>query len=160
MRLIVLTANPDLATYDAEAASGYILQALENSSAASLPDVVALFRAAPDEVQKQVQTTVDIGLTLQRAAEAGSVNAAYEYAMLLRERARLTADLGRSANWLQQAAERGHRDAMYEYGYAIGFGLGRPADPAEALLWLDQAGRVGHPKAAETAHVLRVKSGL
>ena len=160
MRLISLTANPGLETYDPQVATGHIIAAFKSSDLTDAAFLVALLRAAPDEVRDGVNDAVNIAGILRTVAEAGDVATSYEYAMLLRATAKSPNDLTQSAKWLQDAAERGHRDAMFEYGYVLGFGLGRQADAAEAMLWLDQAASSGHRRAAEVARVVRIKGGL
>lgn len=160
MRLLALTANADLETYDKEAAVGHFLNAIQRNTGAGLADVVALYRAAPEEVRTGVAESTDISAALQGAALGGDVSSAYAYGMLLRDRATSIADLTDSAKWLQEAAARGNRDAMFEYGYLLGYGLGRPADAVEALQWLEQAKSAGHPRAQEVARMVRIKGGL
>lgn len=160
MRLIELTANPDLESYDPQTASVQIVAALQERVAGDMASLAATLRVTPDAVRDRVDEKVNSDAILRSAAESGDVATAYEYAMLLRARAASTNALTQSAKWLQQAAERGHRDAMFEYGYVLGFGLGRQADAAEALSWLDQADRSGHPRAAEVARMVRIKGGL
>ena len=159
-RLVRLTGNPDLETYDAEAAAGHLKAALDGAVGTEQANVLALFRATSDEVRDAVSGTVDIGKVLRDLAEAGDASAAYEYAMLLREGASTPAQLSQSASWLQEAAESGHTEGMFEYGYVLGYGLGRTADAAEALLWLDQAEIAGHPRARDVGHLVRLKGGL
>lgn len=159
-RLIVLTANADLPTYDAENAVKYLLTALDISDADAVAPLIALYRAAPKEIRTEVDARIDVAATLQRAAEAGDTASAYELGMLLRDTATGTSALTQSLVWLETAAEQGHRDAMFEAGYALGFGLGRAPDAAAAIIWLDQADTVGHPQAAGLAQTLRIKGNL
>lgn len=160
LRLIALTANADVPTYDAQAAVGHMLAAVAPGSGTDVAAVVAIYRAAPEEVRAGVDAAVDMAAVLQRAAQAGDVAASYQLGMMLRAEARTLRDLTLSLEWLQDAAGQGHREAMYEAGYALGFGLGHAADLSAAVAWLDQAAGVGHPRAAGLAQTLRISGGL
>jgi TPR repeat protein len=157
VQLIALTINPDLETYDPQAALGYMVEAFQSGPKADRAALATLYRGAPQEVQAPLAQQIDVGALLRVAADTGDTAAAYEYAMMLRAQATGPALLARSAHWLQTAAERGHTPAMYEYGYVLGFGLGLEADPKEALVWLGQAATAGHPEAAKIAQLLRLK---
>jgi len=148
MQLLALTANADLETYDPAAATGYFLDAIQRTKGSGMADVVAMLRAAPDEVRDGVAQSTDITAALQGAAQAGDVASAYALGMVLRDAAKTPEDLSVSAKWLQEAAARGNRDAMFEYGSVLGYGLGRPVDVEQALNWLQQAASAGHPQAA------------
>ncbi|MEP1586089.1 MAG: hypothetical protein ABJR46_01315 [Tateyamaria sp.] len=160
MRLIRLTSNAELPTYDAEAAVGHLVTALQTSTADAAAPLAALYRAAPEEIRGEVDLRIDIATVLQQGAESGDAASAFELGMLLRTTATDAAGLAQSLVWLEAAAAKGHRDAMFEAGYALGFGLGHVPDAVAAIAWLDQADTVGHPRAAALAQTLRIKGGL
>ncbi|WP_147114460.1 sel1 repeat family protein [Tateyamaria sp. syn59] len=155
-RLIQLTANPDLSTYDPEAAVEHLLIALISRDETQTALIAEQFRLAPDEIRDRVRERVDVTVLLERAAAAGDRDAAYELGMLLRDTATASEDLAASLKWLETAAGQGHRDAMFEAGFALGLGLGRASDRAAATALLDQASALGHPRAAALARSLRL----
>jgi TPR repeat protein len=159
IRLINLTANPDLPTYDADAAVQSIVFAVRRGNADDFGALSAAYRATTDEVRTAVDARINMDDVLNRSAEDGDVAAAYALGMHLRDKAASPNDLAKSLEWLEAAAARGHRDAMYQTGYALGFGLGRPADIEGAIRWLEQAAGMGHPDAAALSKTLRIAKG-
>ncbi|APX14278.1 sel1 repeat family protein [Tateyamaria omphalii] len=150
-RLIQLTANPDLTTYDPDAAVEHLLIAITSPDDAQTALIAEQFRLAPQDVRDRVLERVDITVMLERAAAAGDPDAAYELGMILRGSATTQSDLATSLKWLEQSAGQGHRDAMFEAGFALGMGLGRASDTDGATAWLDQADAIGHPEASALA---------
>ena len=159
-RLIALTMNPGLETYDPQLASQQLSEAFAQAALQDRAALAALYRAAPSEVQETVAQGVDINALLRVAAQTGDAAAAYEYAMILRAEARAAEDLTASARWLEQAAQAGHTQAMYAFGHVLGYGLGRERDTAAALKWLGLAETAGHREAAKTARLVRLQSGF
>lgn len=157
VRLIELTANPALETYDEGAATGYILDAFQRNKGADLAAIVALMRAAPQGVQDAVAQATDITAALQGAAASGDVPSAFALGMILRDRAQTVADLQTSARWIEEAAVRGDVDAMFELGRILADGLGRPVDLTKAAEWMQQAADAGHQDASEQARLLRLR---
>ncbi|MEM8654420.1 MAG: hypothetical protein AAGF36_06715 [Pseudomonadota bacterium] len=158
MRLVRLTANPDLPSYDAAAASDHMLAAIQRSDDASLAGLAALYRAAPEALQIAVDKRIDMVAVLTRAAQAGDPNTAFALAELIRVRATAPQDLATALDWFERAAEQGHRDAMYETGHALGFGIGRDADIDAAQGWLARADDVGHPQAEALSRLLKLQA--
>ena len=157
LRLVQLTANPDLPTYDADAAIEHFLAAVQRSDEQGTAQLAALYRAADPAVRTGVDRRIDIAAVLTRAAQVGDAASAFELGMLLRDRAVTGADLGMSLNWLEVAAKQGHRDAMFEAAYAHGLGLGGASDADAAQDWLAQAETAGHPDAAAFARMLSLR---
>ena len=157
LRLIALTANPDLSSYDSEAAAALLKAAIQVSDLSAVGSLVALYRAAPEEIRTQVDAGIDVTAALQKAAEAGDADSAFELGMLLRDNATRASELSQSLIWLEAAATKGHREAMFEAGYALGFGLGRAPDVGAAIAWLEQAGSVGHAQAGALVRTLKIK---
>lgn len=157
MTLISLTANPDLPSFDAEAAALHILTALQRGDAADLPGIAEVYRKAPEPLRAAVDARADVMTALTDAAEAGDAEAAFAVGVLVQARAQSAAALRTALDWFEAAAAQGHRDAMFEAGRALGFGLGRPADLEGALNWLAQAKAIGHPDAAMLAALLQAK---
>ncbi len=160
MRLVALTADAGLESYDAEAAVRHMLAAVEGAGPGDMAALAGIYRAAPEAVREGMDAAIDMAAVLKRASEQGDVAAAYHYGLLLRDRARTQADLSRAFEWVLRAAERGHRDAMFETGQSLGLGLGVVADYAQSVEWLDQAATAGHPEAAGLAALMRIKGGL
>ncbi|MEP5153364.1 hypothetical protein [Planktotalea sp.] len=160
MRLIQLTSNPGLPSYNADAASRYFETGIEQGDTDRLVALAAIYRASSDEVRRAIDARVDMDDVLLRVARGGDVAAAYALGMRLRDTAKDASGLAQSLSLLEAAALRGHRDAMYETGFALGFGLGRAADVAGAIKWLEQAATVGHPDAGALAKSLRIAGGL
>ncbi|MEM6303845.1 MAG: hypothetical protein AAF744_03945 [Pseudomonadota bacterium] len=160
MRMIALTANPGLETYDPTAAVEHMKAALDRGAGAELAQIAALYRAAPGALRDALDAVVDITGALEQAANAGDVAATYQLGALLRDRARNVQTLGRAVDWVERAAARGDRTAMFELGQAYGMGLGRIVDYSLSVHWLDQAEAAGHPEAAALARLMRLKGGL
>lgn len=160
MRLINLTSNPNLPTYDVAAASRYFETAIAGASTERLVALAAVYRASAGEVRRAIDARVNIDDVLLRVARSGDVAAAFALGMRLRDTAKDAAGLAQSLSLLEAAALRGHRDAMYETGFALGFGLGRRVDAPGAIKWLEQAATVGHPEAAALAKTLRIANGF
>ncbi|MBU2981403.1 SEL1-like repeat protein [Lentibacter algarum] len=159
MRLVRLTANPDLPSYDAAEASKHMLAVAMHGSDDDVSALLSVYRGTSSEVRRLLDPQIELNAVLQRVAQTGNVLASYELGMRLRDGASGPADLSLSLDWLEAAAKRGHRDAMYQTGFALGFGLGRIADVEAALGWLDQAAGMGHQNAAQLAKTLRVSGG-
>lgn len=77
---------------------------------------------------------------LQRAAEAGDVNAAYYLGMLLNGGAAGANQGARAMSLIRQAAEGGQRDAQRVYAYALLEGRAVPVDTVAAHAWFRRAG--------------------
>ena len=153
--LFILTANPDLPSFDPVAAAEHLLAllAFEDEDAFVLEN----YRLADPDVRAAVDARQDIGGLFQRAAQRGDIVAKRAYALVLRDTATSLADLQTSARWLQEAAEGGDIVAMAEFGRAMAFGIGLPQDRVVALTWLQQAERAGNADAAALAHLLRLE---
>lgn len=153
--LFVLTANPDLASYDPVAAAEHLIALLGFAEEESF--VLDSYRLADPEVRAAVDQRQDVGGLFLRAAQRGDIGAKRDYALVLRDTATSLADLQTSARWLQEAAEGGDIIAMAEFGRALAFGIGLPQDRVAALTWLDQAKRAGNADATDLAHLLRLE---
>ncbi len=160
LRIIELTANADLPTYDPTLAVLQMESALRTRTPQTVAPLAALYRATTDEIRTRLDAQISLDDILRAVAEQGDTDAAYALGMRLRDRATGPADLLNSLDWLEAAAQRGHRAAMFETGYAMGFGLGRAADIAAAVEWLDQAAGMGHGAASSLARTLRIAGGL
>lgn len=158
-QLYVLTADPDLKSYDPAAAAVY----LGNVAARNAPGdelwVLEKFRAASLELRAAIEAQFDVNLIFLQAIDAGSNEAKYEYAMYLRENARSPSDLASSANFLLEAASSGNIDAMTEYGYTLAYGIGTQRNAREASMWLERAARSGDLRAASLIDLVRVGFG-
>ncbi|SPF77992.1 tetratricopeptide repeat protein [Pseudoprimorskyibacter insulae] len=147
-RLYLLTANPDLETYDPQAAAGYMMSLVNSRNAADVNWVLSSYRTADEDLKAAIQGRFDIGGLYVNAIDEGSIEAKYEYGMVLRENARSPGDLANSARWLREAAENGHVAAMTEVGYALAYGIGVPRDPQAAAQWLEMASSAGNDRAS------------
>ncbi len=154
-----LTANPDLETYNPQAAAEHLFAMMSRNGAGDEQWILASYRNADVDVRDAIQTRFDINNVFKRAIDNGSVEAQYEYAMVLREKASQPRDLLESARWLKSAAESGNVSAMLEYGYALAYGIGVPRNIREAAVWLDQASEGGNEKAASLARLIRIGAG-
>ena len=160
MRLVTLTANSDLPSYDPEAAVAHIMAGVSAADTKNVAAIAGIYRGTTDEIRTALDGKIDLNTILRSVAQTGDVDAAFELGMRLRAQAEGQDDLAQSLDWLEAAAQRGHREAMYQVGYALGFGLGRPADPSGAINWLDQATGMGHADARALAKTLRIAGGL
>lgn len=154
--LFTLTADPDLPSYDPQAAAGHLLAVLATGRPDDSAWVIETFRKAPADLRAAVEQQVDMTTVFRSAAERGDVTAMHELALILRAAAQTTDDLRASARWLEAAAKGGNVAAMAELGRVLTLGLGVPPDRAMALSWLDQAGLAGDTAAADLARALRV----
>ncbi|WP_226781752.1 hypothetical protein [Oceaniglobus trochenteri] len=155
-RLFRLTADPDLRTYDAEAAGDHLLALTKTGEPRDRAWVLAAYRKAVRPVREAAGRRFDVAALFEQASGAGDTGAKVELAMLLRETARQPGDLERSARLLEEAAEAGSGVAMTEFGYVVGFGIGVGRDIDRALGWLDRAVTLGHGRAGELARLLRL----
>jgi hypothetical protein len=153
--LFLLTANPDLPSYDPVAAAEHLTALLAIADEESF--VLENYRLVDPEVRAAIDARQNIGDLFLRAAQRGDIVAKRDYALVLRETASSLTDLQTSARWLQEAAEGGDITAMAELGRALAFGIGLPQDRVAALTWLEQAERAGNADAADMAHLLRLE---
>ncbi|WGW04285.1 tetratricopeptide repeat protein [Tropicibacter oceani] len=154
LRLFDLTANPDLPSYDPALAAERLVALLDRAEGQALLPLLHRYRTAPEPVRQAASAARDMDDIYRKAAEAGDTQASYDYGMLLRDRAKAPADLGRALHWLQMAAEGGHDEAMVELGFALGLGLGAPRDAKAALDWLRRAQSASNPRAADLARLI------
>ena len=154
-----LTANPDLETYDPEAAATHLFAVLSRGIEGDEAWILASYRQADDDLRSAIEGRFDVGNLYLRSIENGSIEAKYEYGLVLRDKAREPRDLANSARWLKEAAENGHVGAMTEYGYALAYGIGTPRNIREATSWLDQASRGGNERAGSLANLIRLGAG-
>lgn len=155
--LFVLTADPDLPSYDPNAAAGHLLAVLERGAPGDDTWALSQYHGAVPAVQAIVAQRIDIAAIYRRAAQTGDVAAQLDYGLFLRETATTTADLLESARWLGAAAKSGNVAAMRELGLALMLGLGGAPDGETALTWLDQAAQAGDAEAADMARLLRLR---
>ncbi len=73
-----MTADPDLPTYDAAAAAGYLGEILGQGTADGDAFVLARYRAAPPELQTLVEAQLDVVTIFTRAANRDDPRAAYD----------------------------------------------------------------------------------
>ena len=154
-----LTSDPDLETYDPQAAAEHLFALASRRGGGDEAWVLTSFRKADADVQQAIRARFDINAVYQAAIDNGSVDAKYEYAMSLRANASQPNDLNNSARWLKEAAEAGNIDAMTEYGYALAYGIGIPRNVREALSWFDQAASGGSERAQSLAGLIRISAG-
>ncbi|MEM9248561.1 MAG: hypothetical protein AAGB05_07670 [Pseudomonadota bacterium] len=154
-RLYLLSSDPGLPGYDPEAAARHLLEVAAQDGERALPWLLRAFREAPREIQTRVSAEVDIASIYRRAAEGGDADAAYQYALLLRDRGDAPNTLRESLAFLEQAADAGHHPAMTELAVALGLGLGTAQDVEGALAWLDRASDYGAANAAGLAALIR-----
>lgn len=154
--LFALTANPDLPSYDPQAAADHLLAILASANPDDISWVVETFRAAPEGLRRAISDKVDMTTVFRSAAERGDVAAMLELGLLLRARAQTAMDLNASARWLEAAAKGGSVAGMAEYGRVLSLGLGVPIDRAAGLSWLEQAGQAGDAEAAALARAIRL----
>ena len=155
-----LAADPDLPTYNPQAAAGHMLDILARSAPGDEIWVLAQYRKAGSGVRSIVSRKIDIEQIYINAARRGDVVAKLEYGLLLRRAATTPADLQKSTRWLSAAAESGNVHAMAEFGYALALGIGVEPNAQTALIWLDQAANKGNNDAKNLAHLLRLERGL
>lgn len=151
-----LTANPDLQTYDPDAAAGHLFAMLNRQGGGDEMWVLTAYREADPDLRAAIEARMDVGSLYMSAIDNGSVEAKYEFGMVLRENAREPRDLVNSARWLKEAAENGHTGAQTEYGYALAYGIGIPRNIREAMSWLDLAAQSGNDRAQSLAGLIRI----
>lgn len=153
--LYILTANPDLPSYDPAAAAGHLTALLAFAEEETF--VLENYRMADPDVRAAVDALQDVNALFLRAAENGDIIAKRDYALTLRDTAASLSELQTSTRWLKEAAEGGDIIAMTELGRALAFGIGVAQDRVQALTWLEQAARAGNTDAMELAHLLRLE---
>ena len=104
MRLVTLTANPDLPSYDPQAAALHILTALQRGDVADLAGLTEVYRKAPAALRAAVDARADIGAALTKAAEAGDTQAAFALGTLKKDGAGTQAALADALKWFERAA--------------------------------------------------------
>ena len=153
--LFILTANPDLPSYDPSVAAEHLTALLAIADEETF--VLENYRLSGPDVRAAVHALQDIEGLFLRAAENGDIAAKRDYALILRDTATSLGDLQTSTRWLQEAAEGGDIIAMAELGRALAFGIGITQDRKEALIWLELSERAGNADAAELARLLRLQ---
>ena len=154
--LYLLTADPDLPTYNPEQASEFLLTVLESGKTGDESWVLRHYRQAVPAVRAIMARKINIDQIYRRAAQSGDAEAQLEYGLLLRQTATNSSDLQDSSRWLNEAAEAGNVIAMTELGYALAIGLGARSNPQIALTWLEKAGQAGDERAKELARLVRL----
>ncbi len=91
---------------------------------------------------------------LERAGEAGYLQAQMELATLHFEGRVLPRDPIQAVAWFQRAAEAGHVDAQYNLGVLYLSGEGVEQDPVKAGYWLEKAAAAGVAEAAYNVGVI------
>jgi len=81
---------------------------------------------------------------LQRAAEAGDVNAQLGLAQMYADGVNGAADYATAAKWNLRAAKSGNREAQYHLAVLYSFGRGVEQDRALAFEWFRKAAEKGH----------------
>ncbi len=159
-RLYVLTANPDLPSYDPPAAAGHLASILtdKTADAQQVVWVMRQYRRSDAPVREAVETRLDMRPVFASVAEAGDTFAQFELGMLLRDNALTAEELQQSSDWLRKAALSGHDGAMVELARALGLGLGVPKNKTEALRWLQRARAAGNTGTASLATLIRASS--
>ena len=152
--LYILTANPDLPSYDPAAAAEHLTALLAIADEQTF--VLENYRLAGPDVRAAVDALQDVSALFLRAAQNGDIGAKRDYALTLRDTATSLTELQTSTRWLQEAAEGGDIVAMTELGRAMAYGIGITQDRTGALTWLEQAERAGNADAANLAHLLRL----
>jgi TPR repeat protein len=155
--LFLLAADPDLDTYDAEAATDHLLALLRLGNAGDETWVLSHYRHADPTLRALIAPRIDMKALYLKAAGRGDIAAKLDFALLLRDTAEGMSDLQASARWLKEASEGGNITAMAELGEVLAYGIGIPRDPRGALIWLEQAERAGNPRAAGLARQLRLE---
>ncbi|QBF30870.1 tetratricopeptide repeat protein [Thalassococcus sp. S3] len=154
--LFRLTANPDLETYDPDAAAQHMLALLGQGAAGDRSWVLSTFRRADEDVRALISEQFDMTDLYLKASQSGDVAAKFEFGLLLRDTARAPSDLANSARWLREAAEAGNADAMAEFGYALAYGIGVQKNVKEAIQWLEHAATTGNRRAEDLVSLLRL----
>lgn len=153
--LYFLTADPDLPSYDPEAAAEHLLALMGTADEEAF--VLGSYRIADPEIRAALSRRVDMENLFLRAAQRGDIVAKRDYAILVRDTAASLVDLQTSARWLQEAADGGDIVAMAELGRALAYGIGIPEDKAAALVLLEQAERAGNVEAMALARLVRLE---
>jgi len=125
----------------------------------------ALYNLGVMALEAEVQDARTAARLFEKAAAAGDPDAAYGFAMLLREGLGVSRDRPRAVGYLRQAAEEKHVAAMVEYAIALFNGEGVERNEAEAArLFAAAAARHSRVKAnmveAMKWHVLARAGGL
>jgi len=154
--LFRLTADSDLESYDPAVAAGHLAALAQGAQVGDAVWALGQYRRAAPAVQAAADALFDIADLYRRAAETGDTRAKVDQALLLRDRARVPADLAASAALLIEAAEAGNGVAMLELGQVMGFGIGVARDVRGALGWLDRAAQLGQADAPALAALLRL----
>ena len=155
--LYQLLANPDLESYDPQKAAQVYLDIVALNNPDDLTWLIESFRLSSDEIRSEIEILYDITRIFETAIDRGDSQMRFEYAMVLRERARSAQELTESIDLLRTAAINGSVSAMREYGRVLGYGLGVPRDSSEAALWLSQADEMGDPQALEILRLLTLQ---
>ncbi|MCB9649442.1 MAG: sel1 repeat family protein [Deltaproteobacteria bacterium] len=92
--------------------------------------------------------------THHRAAEAGSMDAAFELHILYAQGLGVERDVGTSEAWLQRAAEGHHPRALYNLGAAWASGRAGAVDMEKAADYYRRAAEYGNARAAATLGVM------
>ena len=98
------------------------------------------FEGDEDEARRLAGTVVR---AVQRAAEAGVLEAVFLMGTAYDEGLGKAEDPGRAALWHRRAAEQGHVLGAHNLGNAYSDGRGVAQDPAQAVKWWTQAAEAG-----------------
>ena len=158
--LFSLSADPDLKTYDPEAAVGQLTALLKTGNAEDEAWVLANYRLAGPAVRALMTQKINMKDLYGKAAQRGDPVAKLDLALMLRDTATGIADLKASARWLQDSAEAGNVGAMTELGEVLASGIGVPQDRKAALVWLEKAAAAGDNRAKESARIVRLEEGM
>ncbi|MDO6730057.1 hypothetical protein Q4577_08505 [Marinovum sp. 2_MG-2023] len=154
-RLFDLTARPDLSGFDAQAAAGHFAGLVSQPD--NIPRAFERYFAAPPEVRRAIDQSMNFRQLLARATASGEPEALWRHARLLQSEARNVQTMAAATAAVRQAAEAGSVAAMAEFGRAKLYGTGTNREVTEALEWLDKAAAGGNQEAGELARQLRLR---
>ena len=125
-------------------------QIYQNGWGVGEPDVVEAekwFRLAAEaghtDAQYELKKNTEL-VSIQRAAEAGSVEAQHALGFMYEYGEGVAQDDAEAAKWYRLAAEAGRIDAQHSLGYMYDEGIGVAEDDAEAVKWFRRAAEQGH----------------
>ena len=152
LQLFRLTANPELVSYDPDAAARHFAEVVATANVETLNWALDYLTTAHVQFRDSLETHLDVSDLARRSAEAGIPAGMELFAQLLMQQN----DRQSSLDWLRKAAEAGRVAAMADLGLALALGQDGDRDLTAAASWLDKAARGGHDRAAQLLKLLNM----
>jgi TPR repeat protein len=157
-RLLNIYSRRNAPQYDPKVSAELFVDLVKLSEPEDLPAALSRLRTATPEIKEIAYQKIDQASLYLTAAKSGNPVAMREYAIILRDTAKNSADILQSTDWLRKASNAGDAEAMIILADALVFGVGTAPSRDEAITWLQKASNTGNAEAASRLKTLKLSS--